>query len=99
MKSKKAAEKLVWIVASIVFVLFVLFVYTNVWANLFGKSATEFGEQIGTINDKDSDTVINIADKCPCVKGVQENYGCPSDYKIKGTDKDLEDKSCLTKKT
>lgn len=102
MKTKKAAEKMLWIVATMAFVLFFFLLYSNAWATLFGKGTSSLKEQLSAANDADLDRVINIADKCPCPpkgEGVPENYGCPAGYKIKDTGKDEEDRSCLTKKT
>ena len=97
-KSKKGAEGTIWIVMVIALLLLFLFVYFGVWAKLFGKSASGIDNQISSAGDFDNDGVINIVDKCPCVPGGQENNGCPTDYKITGSNSDKENRDCLAKK-
>ena len=94
-KSKKSATGVVWLVAMMAAILLFFFLYTNVWAGLFGKTASGTSEQIDLTGDKDQDNLMNRLDKCPCKAGDIENDGCPIGYKPT----DNEDKSCLTKTT
>ena len=93
--SKKSATGMVWLVAIMAAILLFFILYTNVWANLFGKTASGVNEQIDLTGDFDKDNLMNRLDKCPCKIGDIENDGCPIGYKLT----DNEDKSCLTKKT
>lgn len=90
MKSKKAAEGIMWTVVVIALLLLFLLIYSGVWSKLFGKSASSLSEQIGSADDYDKDGVINIVDKCPCQAGDPNNDGCP--YTNRN-----EDRLCLTK--
>ena len=97
MKSKKADDKLIWIIVAIAIGLSYLAIYTGVWKNLFGNSVAGINENLASAGDKDNDGVINIEDKCPCVSGTIENNGCPDGYKIAGTNMDKETTDCLSK--
>ncbi len=97
MKSKKAAEGIMWMIITIVLLLIFLFVYSGAWTKLFGAGISEIKGQTseyGPGGDYDGDGVINLADKCPCQAGEIENNGCNSGYKPK----ENEDKTCLIKK-
>lgn len=93
-KSRKAAEPIMWLLATIVFILIFLLIYSGFITKLFVKSFSGVSEQFDSAGDADKDDVINIADKCPCKSGEIENDGCPYGYEPI----DNEDKSCLTKK-
>ena len=101
-KSKKAAEGVTWTVVVLVVLLLFLVLYSNAWTGIFRKSATNLKDQLDSAGDIDNDGVINLVDKCPCPKEGRidsfENEGCPINYKIDGSKKDYEDRSCLTKK-
>ena len=73
-KSKKAAEGVVWMIVIGALLLIFLFIYSGVWKTLFSRS-------VSGIQDSDGDSVPNIKDSCPCRKGVIENNGCPAGQK------------------
>ena len=94
-KPKKGIEGITWGIVVMAALLLFFLLYTNVWARLFGKSASSVDQALDLTGDKDQDNVMNRLDKCPCKTGDIENDGCPIGYKPT----DNEDKSCLTKKT
>lgn len=99
MKTKKAAEGIIWTVVVIAALVLFLLLYTGTWSKLFGKSTSSLNEQIDMTGDKDQDNIMNRLDKCPCKAGDTENDGCPSGYKITNTNSGFEDRSCFTQKT
>lgn len=100
-KSKKAAEGMMWTVIVIVLLLLFLLIYSGAWSKLFGKGTSSLKEQFSSAGDADNDGVINVADKCPCPggEGDIENDGCPAGYKITSTNTGKESRACLSKVT
>ena len=90
----KKSEVPLWLVGSMVLILIFVFVYSTAWSAMFRKGAGEVGETIGSTEDKDSDGIINLEDKCPCIKGDFSNSGCQIGYQI-GADKSKEDRACI----
>ena len=103
MNSKLKKKSQIKVLLAISFALIVFYIVFVSWNYLFGKTTSGFGQSVeGITQDKDLDGIANAVDDCPCPpggKGVLENKGCPSSYKIKGDGTGLEDRSCLTKTT
>lgn len=95
MENRKGDGQVLWIVVIAAFLLLFFLIYSGALGKLYGKLFSGANEQINSTDDYDKDNVANFADKCPCSSGDIENDGCPTGYKISGTDSGKEEKSCL----
>ena len=97
MRSKKGVEfPLAFIVVAAILLVF-LVIYLGGWKALWSKQITGVNTALNGADDYDKDGTINLADKCPCVPGANENKGCPSDYKIVNVNEGKETKICPPK--
>ena len=77
MKQKKSIALSVETLIIIALLLVFLVVYLVFIKGGLGKGASGINDQFDKGSDPDNDGVINIADKCPDVKGEPGNDGCP----------------------
>lgn len=91
----------IWKLLGIALAILVFIVIVTIITGIFGRLGTSSKQATGNVDDYDKDGIINIVDKCPCHKesGNIKNDGCPLDYKIKGDNKGIEDRGCLSKLT
>ena len=94
---------------AIAFSILVFFILIKLSFYIFGGVGKSAQEEAGYIDDYDKDGAINGPkgsytkasgfDACPCIPGDIKNDGCSLNYKIRGDNKGLEDRTCLSKLT
>lgn len=101
-KSKKGADWVMQLLVIVAILIFFFIVYNNFLYGKLRQGALSLDEQFNLAGDADNDVVTNAQDKCPCPRigdvDYIQNEGCPTGYKITGTNLGKEDRSCLTKK-
>jgi len=80
--SKKGVELSLNTVIIALILLITIVVVIALFMKLFTKEGTAIGEKIDSLEDTDSDGVVNMFDKCPCDRFTEggedsENKGCP----------------------